>query len=126
MTKFSGFLPGKQPTFAVYAQFISDLLPLIDNVTELKVTLYAMWAIQQREGTFRYLLRRDFTANTVFMAGVGGETALDDGLTRACEPSIAAVRGIGTRRNAGAPDDQYGNGTAPPLNRCGSACGSRE
>jgi len=84
MTKFSGFLPGKQPTFAVYAQFISDLLPLIDNVTELKVTLYAMWAIQQREGTFRYLLRRDFTANTVFVAGVGGEAALDEGLTRAC------------------------------------------
>lgn len=85
MKQFSGFLPGKQPTFAIYAQFISDLLPLIDDVTELKVTLFAMWAIQQREGTYRYLLRRDFTANAAFVAGIGGETALDAGLTRACE-----------------------------------------
>jgi DNA replication protein len=84
-SKFSGFLPGKQPTFAVYTQFVSDLLPLIDNVVELKVTLYAMWAIQQREGTYRYLLRRDFTSNEAFMTGVGGESALDEGLTRACE-----------------------------------------
>ncbi|MBK8034778.1 MAG: DnaD domain protein [Chloroflexi bacterium] len=84
MTKFNGFLPGKQPTFAVYTQFISELLPLIDHVVELKVTLYAMWAIQQREGTFRYLLRRDFTVNAAFMAGIGGEAALDDGLARAC------------------------------------------
>jgi DNA replication protein len=84
-TQFGGFLPGKQPTFVLYAQFISDLLPLIDDMTELKVTLYAMWAIQQREGTYRYLLRRDFTANAPFMAGIGGEAALDDGLGRACE-----------------------------------------
>ncbi len=85
MQKFSGFLPGKQPTFAVYGQFISDLLPLIDNLTELKVTLFAMWAIQQREGTYRYLLRRDFTANATFLTAIGGESALDEGLNRACE-----------------------------------------
>lgn len=82
---FPGFRPGKQPTFALYAQFISDLLPLIDDLGELKVTLYAMWAIQQRDGTYRYLLRRDFTANAGFMDGIGGEAGLNAGLDKAIE-----------------------------------------
>jgi len=84
MTPFSGFLPGKQPTFAVYAQFVTDLLPQIDDLIELKVTIYAMWAIQQREGTYRYLLRRDFTSSAELLAGIGGETGLDHGLAQAC------------------------------------------
>lgn len=88
--KFGGFLPGKQPTFVVYSAFISELLPLIDDLAELKVTLYFMWAIQQREGRFRYLRRIDFLRDSDFMAGLAGmdfdpHSTLDAALARACE-----------------------------------------
>jgi len=87
--KFTGFLPGKQPTYTVPTAFISDLLPLIDDLAELKVTFYFMWAIQQREGRFRYLRRRDLLKDADFMAGLAesdlqAEATLDDALERAC------------------------------------------
>lgn len=86
MSQFDGFARGKQPTFAIYAAFISELLPQIDDLAELKVTLYFMWAIQQREGRFRYLRRRDFLRDANFMAGLsGGEAALGAALDKACE-----------------------------------------
>ncbi len=71
-TEFEGFPPGKQPQFVLPSAFISDLLPQIDDLAELKVTLYFVWAVQQREGRFRYLRRRDFVNDSAFMAGVTG------------------------------------------------------
>ena len=82
--QFNGFPRGKQPTFSIYTAFISELLPKIDDLAELKVTLYFMWAIQQREGRFRYLRRRDFLRDASFMDGIGGEAALAAALDRAC------------------------------------------
>jgi DNA replication protein len=87
---FDGFAPGRQPTFSIYTAFISELLPLIDDLAELKVTLYFMWAIQQREGRFRYLRRRDFIEDANFMAGLAGFdfdplTTLDAALDKACK-----------------------------------------
>lgn len=87
--KFDGFTSGKQPTFSIYSAFISELLPRIDDLAELKVTLYFMWAIQQREGRFRYLRRRDFLSDARFMAGLAGMdfepgATLDTALERAC------------------------------------------
>ncbi len=87
--QFDGFAPGRQPTFAIYTAFISDLLPRIDDLAELKVTLYFMWAVQQREGRFRYLRRRDFLNDNAFMAGLAGldfapEATLDVALEYAC------------------------------------------
>lgn len=87
---FDGFAAGRQPTFTIYTAFISELLPLIDDLAELKVTLYFMWAIQQREGRFRYLRRQDFINDANFMAGLAGLdfdplTTLDAALEKACE-----------------------------------------
>ncbi len=86
---FDGFLPGKQPTFTLPSAFIAELLPLIDDLAELKVTLYFMWAIQQREGRTRYLRRQDFLKDGDFMAGLAGMdfepgATLDAALDRAC------------------------------------------
>ncbi len=86
---FDGFLPGKQPAFTVPSAFIAELLPLIDDLAELKVTLYYMWAIQQREGRVRYLRRQDFLKDGDFMAGLAGMdfepgATLDAALERAC------------------------------------------
>ncbi len=50
--------------------FFSDLLPLINDVAELKLTLFCMWALQQREGRYRYLTWADFTSSASLMDGL--------------------------------------------------------
>lgn len=68
--------------------FFSDLLPIIDNMAELKVTIYAFWALSQREGQVRYLRLADFLNDTEFVKGLGptlklASEALLDGIERA-------------------------------------------
>ncbi len=58
---FAGFPPGKTRLIRLPAAFFTDLLPQIDDADELKLTLYCFWALEQREGRFRYLRREDFT-----------------------------------------------------------------
>jgi DNA replication protein len=59
---FDGFPPGKQRLIRLPALFFTDLLPLIDDADELKLTLYCFWVLEQREGRFRYLRRADLEA----------------------------------------------------------------
>jgi DnaD/phage-associated family protein len=89
MQGFAGFPDGKQRLTPIPNLFFSDLLPLIDNLAELKVTLYAFWALGQREGEVRYLRLSDFMNDPILLRAMGGsniqagvETLLD-GIERA-------------------------------------------
>jgi len=84
-TAFSGFGAGKVKTVRIPEPFFSDLLPLIDDLYELKLTIYCFWALQQREGDFRYIRRRDLLADQALLAGLGEnpEAALIDALAAA-------------------------------------------
>lgn len=89
---FQGFPPGKTSLTRVPSLFFRELLPAIDSLEELKVTLYALWQITRLEGEVRYLQKSDFTTDPEFMAGMGQSLeqqlqAVEDGLQR------AAVRG---------------------------------
>lgn len=89
MKAFSGFPPGKTSTVAIHAQFFSDVLPLIDDLGELKVILFCYWALLQKEGHYRYLTRADFCGDAGLMAGSGlDEAKLDQALARAVEHGI--------------------------------------
>lgn len=59
MTKFNGFTSSE-----IFTQFpdsiFNELLKAIDDVNELKVTLYAIWRIDHIEGPFRALCETDF------------------------------------------------------------------
>lgn len=93
MQKFDGF-PEKSklsPT-AFPALFFSDLLPMIDDLAELKVTLFCFWALHQKEGTYRYLARREFSAARSLIEGLRAaqpgsdpEAVLEAALARAVE-----------------------------------------
>lgn len=88
MKGFPGFPEGKQRLTAVPNLFFSDLLPIIDNLAELKVTLYAFWALAQKEGQVRYLRLADFLQDADFVKGLGptlqvATDALMDGVERA-------------------------------------------
>src|SRR5215468_8861201 len=93
MQKFDGFPPGSKlsPT-AFPAQFFSELMALIDDLAEMKVTLFCFWALHQKTGRFRYLLRREFGESPILMDGLRAacpdqefEAALESALKRAIE-----------------------------------------
>jgi DNA replication protein len=82
--KFAGFYPAKAPLTSLPAAFFSDLLPLIDDLGELKLTLFCFRALYQKEGKYRYLRQRDFATDAALTAGLSAAgAALDDALRRA-------------------------------------------
>lgn len=88
MKGFAGFPAGRVRTTQVPNQFFGELLPAIDHLGELKLTLFCFWRLSLKEGKVRYLRRADFLADEVFMAGLAAsrreaEAALGVALERA-------------------------------------------
>ena len=85
---FSGFPEGKVRLIPIPASFFSELLPQIDHLGELKITLYMFFRLSSMEGNFRYLRRSDFLVDERFMHGLHplaseAEKALDEALEHA-------------------------------------------
>lgn len=90
--KFAGFAPGKFNMTPVPAPFFTELLPLVDDLAELKVLLFCMYALPQKEGEYPYLRRADFSGSAELMRGLvaarpdaDAEATLDDALARAVQ-----------------------------------------
>src|SRR5215218_3977903 len=87
---FSGFPDGKLSGVPVPTLFFSELLPMIDDIGELKVTIYCIWALHQREGEHRYVRGRDILADQILLSGfdpdpVVAQNALSAALNRTLE-----------------------------------------
>ncbi len=90
MKGFAGFPAGKLRTTPVPNLFFSDLLPIIDDLAELKVTLYAFWALTHQEGDIRYLRLVDFLGDPEFIKGMGeNPTAAAEATLNALERAVA-------------------------------------
>jgi DNA replication protein len=88
MKGFNGFPPGKTPHIRVPSLFFSELLPSIDHLAEMKVTVYCFWALQRQEGEYKYVRLSEILADDIFMQGLGDtqekqQRELLDGLERA-------------------------------------------
>jgi DnaD/phage-associated family protein len=59
MKTFSGFVSGKSKTVSVTDQFFTELLPLIDDVIELKVTLACLRLFDQQSGWLKWVTIKD-------------------------------------------------------------------
>jgi DnaD/phage-associated family protein len=70
MSSFNGFPPGKVRFTRIPAVFFTELLPQIDDLGELKTTLYTLWRLDRMEGDFRYLRQRDFSEDETLMRGL--------------------------------------------------------
>lgn len=70
---FPGFVAGKTRFTTLPNDFFSDLLPLVDNLDELKAILYVFWQLGQGEGDVRYLRLDDALADLLFLDGLLGE-----------------------------------------------------
>ena len=66
MSNFNGFTSSE--TFSQIPDSFFHLLNEIDDIAELKVTLYAIWRIEHIEGHFRALCETDFEAESLGMS----------------------------------------------------------
>jgi DNA replication protein len=78
MKMFKGFTDQEEFT-QVPDSFFRFLLNQIEDVAELKVTLYVLWRIEHMEGRSRCLSRREILVDQDFMDGLDGDE-LDAGL----------------------------------------------
>jgi DNA replication protein len=90
MIKFSGFPEGELHLTPIPSQFFSELLPAIDDLGELKVTLFIFWKLDHLEGVFRYLRWVDFSQDEALMQTLGSssgeaQAVLSDALERAVQ-----------------------------------------
>lgn len=88
MKGFSGFPAGKVRNTPVPNPFFTELLPQIDHLGEMKVTLYCFWRLALKEGNIRYLRRKEMEADEILLNGLAEHKrdmvpALVDALERA-------------------------------------------
>jgi DNA replication protein len=87
---FAGFPARAKGKVIIPSLFFSELLPQINDLAELKLTLYMFWALQQREGEYRYVRMRDMLADQIFMSSLDenrarAESALEGALDAAVQ-----------------------------------------
>jgi len=84
---FSGFPKGKVRSVSIPESAFTELVPLIDDLAELKLTLHVLWRLGQQRGKMRYLRRADLASDQVLLAGLGDPPAeaLNVALARAVE-----------------------------------------
>lgn len=87
---FDGFSADEPRTTPVLTTFFTELLPVIDHLAELKLTLYAFWALAKQQGEHPHLRRSRLLADSRLLDAVAGQgmtpaEALDDALERAVQ-----------------------------------------
>jgi DnaD/phage-associated family protein len=87
MADFKGFSPDREELTRIPASFFTQLLAEIENIYELKVTLYALWRVDKTEGSFPYITKQNFLEDEVLLTGLGNqaENKLNKGLALAVE-----------------------------------------
>jgi DnaD/phage-associated family protein len=88
MKGFSGFPAGKVKFTSIPNLFFSELLPAIDDLAELKVTLHILWLLSQKKGYPRYVSSQELSGDGVLLGGLkslgeGPRESLREGLERA-------------------------------------------
>jgi DNA replication protein len=88
MKGFGGFAAGKQAYTPIPNVFFSEVLPDIDHLGELKVTLHVFWLLAQRKGSRPHVSGEELAADRrllsgLTLAGIPPEEALRDALDRA-------------------------------------------
>jgi DnaD/phage-associated family protein len=89
MKGFHGFPPGKAWFVTLPEGVFDELLPLIDDLNELKVTLHCYWRLSRDKGSIRFVQRQDLLEDEALLAGLERDAtqspvkALDSALERA-------------------------------------------
>jgi DnaD/phage-associated family protein len=87
---FPGFPEGKTRHIRIPEQFFRDLLLEINDLDELKLTLYVFWRLEHMEGPFHYLRFNDLLKDTQLVKSirkdaVASQSALASALNQAVQ-----------------------------------------
>jgi len=97
---FNGFTSGPFTMVQIPTPLFTEILPLIDDLAELKVVLFCFWVLPQKEGRYPYLRYRDFAEHAALMAALDGdEQSLQAALERALDHQI--LLGVQVRLETG-------------------------
>jgi DnaD/phage-associated family protein len=91
MTPFQGLPGGKLEITPLPNLFFSELIPQIDDLAELKVTLHVYWLLHRKKGSPRYVTLSELRADATLMRGVGTVDNLTRGLHQARERGTLLV-----------------------------------
>jgi DNA replication protein len=105
MSPFNGFTDDREGVIPLPAQFFSQLLPEIDNLEELKLTLYIFWRLEQIEGEFRYIRKEDILADNLFMQTFAGPADQDAQLLLERALGYAVQRGTLLEAQTNTPNE---------------------
>jgi len=105
MTRFEGFPKGRTRFTPIPDLFFVELLPQIDDLAELKLTLYMMWSLRRQRGYPRYLTVPELEAEGPLLSALAcrGEDAPVPILHRALDRAVE--RGTLLRLRVGAEGD---------------------
>ncbi|MGD8967783.1 MAG: DnaD domain protein, partial [Anaerolineae bacterium] len=97
MKTFSGFPSGRVHIVDVPRPVFTDLIPIIDDLVELKLTLHVLWRLSQQRGKVRCLRFDDLASDQVLLSGLGEHPA------EALRSALARAVARGTLLRAEAP-----------------------
>ena len=92
MKGFDGFQGGRQPVIPVPDAFFAILLPQIDNVPELKVTLHLFWLLARRTGLPKVVALSDLMGDPALLRSlktVKGPRPAEDYLREGLDLALA-------------------------------------
>ncbi len=85
MKIFSGFASEKARTIRLPESVVTELVPIVDDLDELKVTLHVLYRLQQARGPVRYVSQRTLLADPVLLRGLESPAAIRRAVDRAVE-----------------------------------------
>ena len=92
MTLFAGFPSGKNPYVPVPEVFFTELLPEIEDIAELKVTLHLFWLLAQKQGDPRCVNEHELLADHVLLQSLrrkGDPRPVEDRMQQGLEKAVA-------------------------------------
>ncbi|MGB2884402.1 MAG: primosomal replication protein N, partial [Dehalococcoidia bacterium] len=87
MKNFGGF-PGKTKYTPIPNPFFSTVLPQIDDLAEIKVTLHIFWVVYQKRGYPRFVTYRELLANPMLTEKPGDDGLPDDLLQHSLDQAV--------------------------------------
>ena len=81
---FKGF-PAQSRLVRIPEPFFREILPAINDLFELKITLYTLWYLERLEQPVKYIFKSDYLQDKVFIESMGSdaENHVNDGLDKA-------------------------------------------
>ena len=70
MKTFSGFPPGKVHSVSLPEPIFTELIPLLDDLAELKLTLHVLYRLGRQQGKVRYFQYSDLTSDEILISSL--------------------------------------------------------